>query len=62
MFQSSLTSQPSEVLTTTTHWRRGRRWEGMAWKTACPMLLNTSFCFWMASWHVAYVIVVMQFF
>ena len=37
--------RPSEALTTTTHRRRGRRWEGMASKTARTRLLNTSVCF-----------------
>jgi len=45
MLQVGLISKPSEILTTSTHQRRGQRWEGMVQKTACPRLLNTSLCF-----------------
>ena len=45
MLQSGLTSKPSEVLTTSTHWKRGRRWEGVVPKATCPRLLDTSLCF-----------------
>ena len=45
MLQSGLTSKPSEVLTTSTHWKRGRRWVGVVPKATCPRLLDTSLCF-----------------
>jgi len=45
MLQSGLTLKPSEVLTTSTHWKRGWRWEGVVSKATCPRLRDTSLCF-----------------